>query len=127
MNKSRVTTVVSLSVERRNGGDSIDAIGYITCFELCRCPVPFVAKRIKHLPPCSCRPKRPCRYAKLDADSCVAAATRCLESIVRRFGGFVRDTLAAPVAAGRVDLAREDRVARCREAHRVRKGRGKDK
>eukprot|EP00752_Nemacystus_decipiens_P010922 g9706.t1 len=56
---------------------------------------------------------------KLDADSCVAAATRCLESIVRRFGGFVRDTLAAPMAAGRVDLAREDRVARCREAHRA--------
>ncbi|CAB1105812.1 unnamed protein product [Ectocarpus sp. CCAP 1310/34] len=50
---------------------------------------------------------------------CVAAATRCLESIVRRFGGFIRDTLTAPVAAGRVDLAREDRVARCREAHRV--------
>ncbi|CAN0122144.1 unnamed protein product, partial [Ectocarpus fasciculatus] len=56
---------------------------------------------------------------KLDADSCVAAATRCLESIVRRFGGFIRDTLAAPVAAGRVDLAREDRIARCREAHRA--------
>lgn len=56
---------------------------------------------------------------QLDADSCVAAATRCLESIVRRFGGFVRDTLAAPVATGRVDLAREDRIARCREAHRV--------
>ncbi|CAM9504852.1 unnamed protein product, partial [Hapterophycus canaliculatus] len=58
-------------------------------------------------------------FWKLDADSCVAAATRCLESIVRRFGGFVRDTLGAPVAAGRVDLAREERVARCREAHRV--------
>lgn len=57
--------------------------------------------------------------AQLDAGSCVAAATRCLESIVRRFGGFIRDTLAAPVAAGRVDLAREDRIARCREAHRV--------
>ncbi|CAM9719046.1 unnamed protein product [Ectocarpus sp. 12 AP-2014] len=56
---------------------------------------------------------------KLDADNCVAAATRCLESIVRRFGGFIRDTLAAPVAAGRVDLAREDRIARCREAHRA--------
>ncbi|CBN74909.1 katanin p80 subunit [Ectocarpus siliculosus] len=56
---------------------------------------------------------------KLDAGSCVAAATRCLESIVRRFGGFIRDTLAAPVAAGRVDLAREDRIARCREAHRA--------
>lgn len=37
----------------------------------------------------------------------------------------MRDTLAAPMAAGRVDLAREDRVARCREAHRVRSGGGK--
>lgn len=77
----------------------------------------------KHEPP---RPKPihmyVCRHTKLDADSCVAAATRCLESIVRRFGGFVRDTLAAPMAAGRVDLAREGRVARCREAHRVRRG-----
>lgn len=31
----------------------------------------------------------------------------------------MRDTLAAPTAAGRVDLAREDRIDRCREAHRV--------
>ena len=39
---------------------------------------------------------------------------------MRRFGGFVRSTLEASVAAGRVDLAREERMGRCREAHRVR-------
>lgn len=60
-----------------------------------------------------------CSHAQLDADSSVAAGTRCLESVVRRFGGFVRSTLGASVAAGRVDLAREERMGRCREAHRV--------
>lgn len=63
---------------------------------------------------------RGCSHPQLDADSSVAAGTRCLESVVRRFGGFVRGTLGASVTAGRVDLAREERMGRCREAHRVR-------
>lgn len=61
------------------------------------------------------------RRKQLDAENSVAAATRCLEAIVRRFGDFVRETLAAPVLAGRVDLARDERVERCREAHKARR------
>ena len=35
----------------------------------------------------------------------------------------MRGTLEASVPAGRVDLAREERIGRCREAHRVRERR----
>lgn len=39
----------------------------------------------------------------------------------------MRDTLGAPTAAGRVDLAREDRISRCRDAHRVREDQKKQR